>query len=112
MKKVTLIGKMNTKITFQNFTNIQNEFGGNSLQQVGKDVTIWAEVQDRSGGFEKLQDAQIFVYDYKIIFRFNENINSATKFIYKNEMLKIESLTIVRENKNDYMVAKCSKISL
>jgi SPP1 family predicted phage head-tail adaptor len=112
MKKVTLIGKLNSKITFQNFKNVQDEFGGNSLQQVGRDFTIWAEVQNRTGGYEKLQDAQTFVYDYKIIFRYNEEITSTTKFIYKKERLKIESLTIVSEHKKDFMIAKCSKISI
>lgn len=112
MKKVTLIGKMNCKITFQNFINKQDQYGGNILEQVGTDFTIWAEVQNRTGGFEKLQDAQTFVYDYKIIFRYNEAINSTTKLIYKQEKLKIESLTIVNENKKDYMIAKCSKISI
>lgn len=105
------VGKMDRRITCTNYTNGKTASGGATLTPT-QSIVVWAFVENRSGSYQNAQANMKYEYDYKVTLRFRGEINSATVLQYESEKMRINSLQIKSEGMKNYLIARCSKITL
>lgn len=106
-----MIGKMNRRVTCTNYTNSKTASGG-PLLTPSLEIVVWAQIEDRSGAYQNTQANSKFQYDYKVTMRFRGEITSKTSITYEGTKMQIQSLTIQSEGMKNYLVARCSKITV
>lgn len=100
--------KLNRRVTVQEMGSVKNDQGG--LEAVVlRSWEKWAHVDDRSGTNSNPYQQQVWEYDKKITMRFYKSkpTKSNYQILYKNEVLKIESLSIDSENFNALEICRC-----
>lgn len=99
------IGRLDRRITFISIDKpIENEFGEIELKPVEK-MTVWAFVEELKGK-EKLELEKVdATVDYKIICRYNPEINQTMEIDYEGRRLEILSVTEISRRRYTEILA-------
>ena len=96
--KSGIVGKMRERVVLQNRTISQSNSGFQS-ETFTNISTLWASV-DYKTGFEE-EDADKIVSQQKINFtlRYNENITTNSRFVYRDSLYQIEKIDISNDRR-------------
>lgn len=106
---MTTVASLNRKITIKSWTHDQDLGGGVGAVQV-LSYPIWAKVEARNGTPFINEEQQVWNYDYKVIFRYENSrlVRSNFTIDYDSKRLKINSLSFEEEGNRRFCVCRCT----
>jgi SPP1 family predicted phage head-tail adaptor len=103
--------KLNRRITVRAWGFTQDIIGGIVKAETGA-WTMWAQVDERSGGSFRDHNQMIWDYDYKVTVRYENSrvIGSNNTLDYGDYLLKINNTSIKNEGFHKYLEMRCSTV--
>ena len=104
-----MIGKMNSRVTVNNYTNSTDAGGGVTKTKVVLFI-LWAEVENRTGQVNYTEGQRAADYDYKIKVRYytSNTVLDRYTLTYNGLELRINSVQKVDEGKLSFLILRCS----
>lgn len=103
--------KLNRKININAWTGSQDVYGGTTAVPVAS-YEVWAQVEERQGNLNVSEAQNLWSYDYKVVFRYEESRKVGSNFTidYDSKRLTINSLSIANEAHRKFYIARCSAV--
>ena len=105
-----MIGKMRNRITLNKWASSIDAGGGVSKGSATKTMTVWADVENRTGSIQTTNDQRQWAYDYKVTVRYTIDITQDMTITHDNKQLQINSMQKLDEGRNLFLVLRCSTI--
>ena len=102
-----MIGKMRNKIVVKSWSYVLDAAAG-ATPVLDSTTTLWAQVENRSGGIGFTKDRATWEYDYKVTVRHNKlsPISQTNTVEYDGKKLQIKSLQNINEGNQFYTVLR------
>ena len=106
-----MIGKMRNRIVVKRW-GYELDAAGGATPVLTSTTTLWAQVEDRSGGVAYDKDKALWSYDYKFKVRHNKlsPISQSDTIEYDGKKLQIKSLQNINEGNQFYTVLRLSTV--
>ena len=102
-----MIGEMNRRVLIEAWGFTPDGFGGN-VAAVASSFSVWAQVENRSGGMSLFSGQENYNYDYKITVRWHPDIKKENTIFYAGKRLKIFNVSLVDEGKDRFYNLRCA----
>lgn len=105
--------KLNRRVTVRQWAASQNSIGSPVQVQVGS-WSKWAQVEDRFGNQQVQSDQQVWVYDNKVVMRYEKSRPTLSNMTldYEGTRMLINSVEIKTEGYKAWEICRCSKVDI